>query len=69
MHFAKFLLGKRTAMSKQPEKPKFDRAIHDENPEWTAEDFAKARPASELPPSILAQFPKTKLGRLRTESP
>jgi uncharacterized protein (DUF4415 family) len=28
----------------------------DDNPEWTAEDFARARPASELPPEILAQF-------------
>ncbi|HEY0329620.1 MAG TPA: BrnA antitoxin family protein [Rhodopseudomonas sp.] len=49
-------------------KPKFDPAIHDENPEWTAEDFAKARPASELPPEILAQF-KNKVGRPRIESP
>ncbi|MCU6453677.1 BrnA antitoxin family protein [Sphingomonas sp. A2-49] len=29
----------------------------DDNPEWTAEDFAKARPASEvLPPHIAAQL-------------
>jgi uncharacterized protein (DUF4415 family) len=29
----------------------------DDNPEWTAEDFARARPASEMfPPEILAQF-------------
>jgi uncharacterized protein (DUF4415 family) len=32
----------------------------DDNPEWTAEDFAKARPASELPPHILAAFPRTR---------
>jgi uncharacterized protein (DUF4415 family) len=31
-----------------------------DNPEWTAEDFAKARPASELPPHILAAFPRTR---------
>jgi uncharacterized protein (DUF4415 family) len=50
-------------------KPKFDPAIHDENPEWTAEDFAKARPAAEvLPPELLAQF-KAKVGRPRMESP
>jgi uncharacterized protein (DUF4415 family) len=33
----------------------------DDNPEWTEEDFARARPASELPPHILAAFPKTRL--------
>jgi uncharacterized protein (DUF4415 family) len=31
-----------------------------DNPEWTEEDFARARPASELPPHILAAFPKTR---------
>lgn len=49
-------------------KPRFDPAIHDENPEWTARDFAKAQPASELPPDVLAQF-KNKVGRPRIESP
>lgn len=34
--------------------------IDDENPEWTKEDFARARPASELPPEVLAAFPNTK---------
>ena len=28
--------------------------IYDGNPEWTAEDFARARPASEVLPEILA---------------
>lgn len=37
-------------------KPKID----EENPEWTVEDFARARPASELPPEMLAAFPNTK---------
>jgi uncharacterized protein (DUF4415 family) len=37
-------------------KPKFDPAIHDENPEWTAKDFAKARPAPDMPADMLAQF-------------
>ena len=32
----------------------------DDNPEWTEEDVARARPASELPPQILAAFPKTR---------
>lgn len=36
----------------------------DDNPEWTPERLARARPASELPPEILAFFPKT-LVRLR----
>jgi uncharacterized protein (DUF4415 family) len=50
-------------------KPKFDPAIHDENPEWTPEDFARARPASEvLPPELLAQF-KAGVGRPRLENP
>lgn len=50
-------------------KPKFDPAIHDENPDWTAEDFARAKPASELlPPELLAQF-KNMVGRPRIENP
>jgi hypothetical protein len=32
----------------------------DENPEWTADDFAKSRPGAELPPEILASFPNTR---------
>lgn len=40
-------------------------AVHDDdNPPWTAEDWKDARPASELPPEILAAFPKT-LAKLR----
>lgn len=35
-------------------EPKFD----PENPEWTEADFARARPASELPPAMLAAFRK-----------
>lgn len=34
--------------------------FEDDNPEWTEEDFRTARPASELPPEILAAFPNTK---------
>jgi len=50
-------------------KPKFDPEIHDENPEWTAEDFARAKPAAEvLPPELLAQF-RNKVGRPRVENP
>ena len=40
--------------------------IDDDNPEWTEERLARARPASELPPEILAFFPKT-LAKLRGE--
>lgn len=52
-------------------KPKFDPAIHDENPPWTAEDFAKALPASEMSDEMLAFFPKTRarLGRPPIEAP
>lgn len=36
-----------------PDKP----VVFDEdNPEWTEEDFARARPASELPPQLAAAF-------------
>lgn len=38
-------------------KPKFDPEGDDENPEWTAQDFARAKPASEvLPAEVIAQF-------------
>lgn len=49
--------------------PAFDHGeiiIDEDNPEWTDEVFARARPASELPPEILAFFPKT-LAKLRGE--
>jgi uncharacterized protein (DUF4415 family) len=32
---------------------------HD-NPDWTAEDFKKARPARELPSEVLKAFPRTR---------
>src|SRR5882762_5397580 len=52
-----------------PAKPKFDPKLHDENPEWTQQDFAKAKPASEvLPPEVMAQF-KNKGGRPLIEYP
>ena len=51
-----------------PRKPKFDPAIHDENPEWTDEDFARSRPASEMPAEMLAQF-KNSRGRPPLETP
>jgi uncharacterized protein (DUF4415 family) len=31
-----------------------------DNPEWTDADFARARPASELPAHIRAAFPRTR---------
>lgn len=37
-------------------KPAFDA----DNPEWTDEDFRKARPAGELPPKVLEAFPRTR---------
>jgi uncharacterized protein (DUF4415 family) len=44
-------------MPRKQKEPIFD----DENPEWTEEDFAKARPPEEvLPPHLLAQFKNTR---------
>jgi uncharacterized protein (DUF4415 family) len=38
----------------------------DDNPEWTDEDFARARPAADvLPPEVLAAFGKGRVGRPR----
>lgn len=34
--------------------------IDKHNPEWTAEDFRRAKPASELPAEILGFFPNTR---------
>jgi uncharacterized protein (DUF4415 family) len=31
-----------------------------ETPEWAARDFKRATPAKDLPPEILAAFPKTR---------
>lgn len=37
------------------------KAMNDpENPEWNKADFARARPAAELPDSLQAFFPKTR---------
>ena len=39
-------------------------ADYDDNPEWTEEDFARAKAASEmLPPEVLKAFGKGKRGR------
>jgi uncharacterized protein (DUF4415 family) len=44
-------------MSRKSKEPVFD----DDNPEWTKQDFAKARPPAEvLPPELLAQFKNTR---------
>lgn len=40
----------------------------EDNPEWTEEDFARARPASELPPHIADAFPKSKGGRPKSSN-
>lgn len=32
----------------------------DDNPEWTADDFVRAKPASALPDHIRAAFPRTR---------
>ena len=42
---------------------------HD-NPEWTAADFARGKPATEvLPPEAFSAFPKSRIGRPRKASP
>ena len=42
---------------KHPPLPSDNAPFDDDNPEWTAEMFAKARPAEEvLPPEVLAAF-------------
>ena len=39
-------------------------ADYDDNPEWTAEDFARARPATEVhPPHVAAALVRNKGGR------
>jgi len=35
---------------------KKDKSTDDENPEWTNEDFARARPACEVVPEIVAAY-------------
>lgn len=37
-------------------KKKISSTADDENPEWTKEDFARARPASEVVPEIVAAY-------------
>lgn len=56
-------------MSKKP-NPEL---LEDENPEWTAEDFAKVRPASEVLPQIFGEKVAKEMlkprGRPRVEFP
>lgn len=56
-------------MSKRPDPELVD----DENPEWTADDFAKARPASEVLPGIFGAKVAGEMlkprGRPRAEHP
>ncbi len=56
-------------MSKKPNPELLD----DENPEWTAEDFAKARPASEMLPQLFGEKVAKKMlkprGRPHVEFP
>jgi len=52
-------------------RPKSEVVVDDDNPEWTADDFARARPIDEvLPPDHLAVFKaNTKVGRPRSDNP
>jgi len=46
--------------SKIKNTPQAKVSFDEDNPEWTAKDFAEAKPARDLPAHILAAFPKTK---------
>ena len=52
-------------MSKKPNPDLLD----DENPEWTAEDFAKARPASEMLPQLFGEEAARKMLKPRGRPP
>jgi uncharacterized protein (DUF4415 family) len=53
-------------MSRKPDPPMLD----DDNPEWTAEDFARARPIQEADPGMLdAVAAFRRRGRPPVESP
>ena len=53
-------------MTKKLEPPPAD---FDENPEWTAEDFARARPFKEGFPEFYAAWEKNRGGRPKVETP
>lgn len=50
-------------------KPRFDPAIHEENPVWTDEDFARARPAREVHGDAWVDAKMRKPGRPRLDHP
>ena len=52
-------------MSKKPNPELLD----DENPEWTMEDFAKARPASEMLPQLFGEEAARKMLKPRGRPP
>lgn len=53
-------------MTKKLEPPPAD---FDENPEWTDEDFARAKPFREVHPEFYAVWEKNRGGRPRVENP
>jgi len=47
--------------AKSPEQNRADVVFDEDNPEWTKEDFERARPPEEVfPPEVLAAFPRTR---------
>lgn len=52
-----------------PERRKQSTSIDDENPEWTAEDFARARPASEVLPKLVRTVAATEMLRPKRGRP
>ncbi len=55
---------------KKPRPPEYG-VPDDESPEWTAEDFARARPVREVMPELIeaAERLRVRLGRPRLEHP
>lgn len=51
------------------ERRKQPTSIDDENPEWTAEDFALARPASEVLPKLVGKATAAEMLRPRRGRP
>jgi len=45
------------------QRRKKDQSIDGENPEWTKEDFARARPACEIVPEIVAAYRRARAVR------
>ena len=61
----RFLLGRAPEKAKHLPEPDL---TDPDNPEWTEDDFHKARPATDLPEEVRKAFPRTR-GRPRKAEP